>query len=171
MNKILLSLFFVLFAFSSVSSAATVTIDEANLLHTLDANKAVGSGFTDEHDLILNNLNPANTGFKVVFNLTDNESGSIAGLKGELWNGAGTIKIYDILANVGSNPIPPLFLATGNYILKVIADSVASGVFANAEGQQYSLDINAAAVPVPAAIWLFGSALMGLVGFSRRKTN
>jgi hypothetical protein len=167
-----LSLFFVLFAFSSVSSAATVTIDEANLLHTIDANKDVSNvGFTDAHDLVLNNLNPGNTGFKVFFNLTDNESGSIVGLKGELWNGAGTIKIYDILANVGSNPIPPLFLATGNYILKVIADSVAPGVFANAEGQQYSLDINAAAVPVPAAIWLFGSALMGLVGFSRRKTN
>ncbi|MEF3075507.1 VPLPA-CTERM sorting domain-containing protein [Methylobacter sp. Wu1] len=26
------------------------------------------------------------------------------------------------------------------------------------------------AVPVPAAIWLFGSAIMGLVGFSRRKS-
>lgn len=27
------------------------------------------------------------------------------------------------------------------------------------------------ATPIPAAIWLFGSALMGLVGFSRRKGN
>jgi hypothetical protein len=26
-------------------------------------------------------------------------------------------------------------------------------------------------VPVPAAIWLFGSAMAGLVGFSRRKTD
>jgi hypothetical protein len=26
-------------------------------------------------------------------------------------------------------------------------------------------------VPVPAAAWLFGSALMGLVGFSRRKSS
>lgn len=27
------------------------------------------------------------------------------------------------------------------------------------------------ATPIPAAVWLFGSAIMGLVGFSRRKTN
>jgi len=29
----------------------------------------------------------------------------------------------------------------------------------------------ASVVPVPAAIWLFGAALIGLVGFSRRKTT
>ena len=30
--------------------------------------------------------------------------------------------------------------------------------------------IGASVVPVPAAIWLFGSGLLGLVGISRRKT-
>jgi len=34
-----------------------------------------------------------------------------------------------------------------------------------------SVDINVGAVPVPAAVWLFGSALMGLVGVSRRKST
>ena len=29
--------------------------------------------------------------------------------------------------------------------------------------------INASAVPVPAAVWLFGSGLLGLVGVARRK--
>lgn len=29
----------------------------------------------------------------------------------------------------------------------------------------------ASAVPVPAAVWLFGSGLIGLIGFARRKTN
>jgi hypothetical protein len=28
---------------------------------------------------------------------------------------------------------------------------------------------NASAVPLPAAVWLFGSGLMGLVGVSRRR--
>jgi hypothetical protein len=31
------------------------------------------------------------------------------------------------------------------------------------------IDATPSAVPVPAAVWLFGSALMGLTGFSRRK--
>lgn len=30
---------------------------------------------------------------------------------------------------------------------------------------------NVSAVPVPAAVWLFGSAMVGLAGFSRRKAN
>lgn len=38
----------------------------------------------------------------------------------------------------------------------------------NAIASELKLDA-VSAVPVPAAIWLFGSALMGLVGFSRRK--
>jgi hypothetical protein len=31
------------------------------------------------------------------------------------------------------------------------------------------LDLQVSAVPVPAAVWLFGSGLLGLVGFNRRK--
>ena len=30
-------------------------------------------------------------------------------------------------------------------------------------------DVGAAVVPIPAAVWLFGSGLLGLVGFARRK--
>ncbi|MCK5092950.1 MAG: VPLPA-CTERM sorting domain-containing protein, partial [Gammaproteobacteria bacterium] len=30
-------------------------------------------------------------------------------------------------------------------------------------------DVGASVVPVPAAVWLFGSGLIGLVGFARRK--
>lgn len=34
----------------------------------------------------------------------------------------------------------------------------------------YQLDITTSHVPVPGAVWLFGSAIAGLVGFGRRKT-
>ena len=30
---------------------------------------------------------------------------------------------------------------------------------------------NSAVVPIPAALWLFGSGLLGLIGFARRKTS
>ena len=36
-------------------------------------------------------------------------------------------------------------------------------------GLQYSLIITPTAVPIPAAVWLFGSGLLGLVGMARRK--
>jgi len=35
----------------------------------------------------------------------------------------------------------------------------------------YSLAGNVSAVPVPAAIWLFGTGLIGLAGIARRKTQ
>ncbi len=39
------------------------------------------------------------------------------------------------------------------------------------DGSQYNISMRASVVPVPAAIWLFGSALAGLVGVSRRKAS
>lgn len=36
-------------------------------------------------------------------------------------------------------------------------------------GQMGSLDASLTEVPVPAAVWLFGSGLLGLLGFSSRK--
>lgn len=45
--------------------------------------------------------------------------------------------------------------------------SVVWGFSGNTIGSSYSMTITA--VPVPAAIWLFGSGLFGLVGLARRK--
>ncbi|MGZ8250259.1 hypothetical protein [Methylomagnum sp.] len=38
-------------------------------------------------------------------------------------------------------------------------------------GQNYGLQVSAAPVPIPAAAWLFGSAVMGLLGIGRRKST
>ncbi|UCB54105.1 MAG: VPLPA-CTERM sorting domain-containing protein [Thiotrichales bacterium] len=40
---------------------------------------------------------------------------------------------------------------------------------ANATGGSYSMTVNA--VPVPAAVWLFGSGLIGLIAVARRKAS
>ena len=70
----------------------------------------------------------------------------------------------------------------GNFV-KSVAYTVSSGIFSAslsapilgvtdvllAGGAVYNnISFNVAAVPVPGAVWLFGSALMGLMGFSRR---
>ncbi len=36
-------------------------------------------------------------------------------------------------------------------------------------GAAYIIEYEPSAVPIPAAVWLFGSGLLGLIGFSRRK--
>ena len=51
------------------------------------------------------------------------------------------------------------------------ADTAATWTFSANSASSYSMSITAAAtvVPVPAAVWLFGSGLLGLVGVARRK--
>jgi hypothetical protein len=45
----------------------------------------------------------------------------------------------------------------------------ATWTFSAQNASSYSMSITAAVVPVPAAVWLFGSGLIGLVGLARRK--
>ncbi|QPK65383.1 VPLPA-CTERM sorting domain-containing protein [Methylomonas sp. LL1] len=54
-------------------------------------------------------------------------------------------------------------LAAGNYSLWV------GGNGTDNVNEFYKASMSVAAVPVPGAVWLFGSAIAGLVGFGRRK--
>lgn len=64
-------------------------------------------------------------------------------------------------------------LKAGYYLIGyagACADDNANGQgCATAGGQGYNLNISASAVPVPGAVWLFGSALAGFTAFGRRK--
>jgi hypothetical protein len=66
-------------------------------------------------------------------------------------------------ANVTYTVLNPILLGPGSYVLQIRGD--ATGAF----GGSYSGVLNLTAVPVPAAVWLFGSALGGL-GLIRRRS-
>jgi len=85
---------------------------------------------------------------------------------------------YDLFSNVQSNYY---WSAT-----KYMHDADRAWVFGmsnGAQGNDYTYDFvsgydawavqsgDVSAVPVPAAVWLFGSGLIGLVGFARRKQS
>ena len=75
--------------------------------------------------------------------------------------GSGSFFIVDSLYDFDSVPI----LSSGAYSI---------GVSGGSSGQtssimSYQANIVVSSVPVPAAVWLFGSGLIGLVGFARRK--
>ncbi|CAG7857757.1 hypothetical protein MCAMS1_02697 [biofilm metagenome] len=68
------------------------------------------------------------------------------------------------LTQISGNPFGDIWtfsgvLAAGNYDLQLIGKTLT-----DASGYQLRVE-----TPIPAAIWLFGSALMGLTGLSRRK--
>ncbi len=66
-------------------------------------------------------------------------------------------------ANVTYTVLNPIVLGPGSYVLQIRGD--ATGAF----GGSYSGVLNLTAVPVPAAVWLFGSAVAGL-GFLKRRS-
>ena len=66
-------------------------------------------------------------------------------------------------ANVTYTVLNPILLGPGSYVLQIRGD--ATGAF----GGSYSGVLNLTAVPVPAAVWLFGSALGGLGLLKRRR--
>jgi len=59
-------------------------------------------------------------------------------------------------------------LAAGSYLIDFTVFQSALGF--SGGGAAYQL-ASVSAVPVPAAAWLFGSALLGFFGFARRKAN
>lgn len=65
---------------------------------------------------------------------------------------------------VGTELLNIILPTTGAYVLAIGGEGFGFG-----DSYGYNLSAEFAPVPVPAAVWLFGSALMGLAGFRRRR--
>lgn len=68
---------------------------------------------------------------------------------------------------VGANPLE-LTLLAGDYLLKLTGNLFAD-LSDGSSPDVVLYGIRVAAIPVPAAIWLFGSAMIGMFGFTRRR--
>lgn len=83
----------------------------------------------------------------------------------ELWTGHNmtgvlldTVNLLPGQYNSGSSIAP-----AGDYSLHITGLTLP-------DGGTYQIKMTSAPVPLPAAFWLFGSALIGFIGFGRRKT-
>lgn len=111
------------------------------------------------------NQTPGDTG---IFNQTSYRLES-----GDFLNSNGTIlgdDIYRFPLDGFSTFQTTLPLESNDYLLKHIymAGDLSPGEVVSAA---YRWEFNVTAVPVPAAAWLFGTGLLGLIGLARRKGN
>ena len=139
---------------SFFANATSYTVDLFNESQTSDL-ITFGSQFTDTWDLSVD----AGTEVTLTFAPVNIDLGPV------IPGGASVffLHISDFKID-GSGGLVRSFLASVNpYSINVegFSDGIAGGA--------YTVVSTVSAVPVPAAAWLFGSALIGLVSFSRRK--
>ncbi len=151
MKKILVSLFFVMFSFQ-VSAASTPVVDEDSVVFFNEE-----SPFETDHKFALKS-NRGLTEMKLDVAFHDQTAGSVSGFGLQLLK-AGTV-IKELIENT-----------SGSFSMVLATASNYSVRFLGTDGLAGSATLSASAVPVPAAVWLFGSALMGLFGASRRKSS
>lgn len=94
-------------------------------------------------------------------------AGTLADTAGALtdWNLGGTLDLANT-ANWGSDT--KVILQLQNNLL---ADTTLQNELAFIQKKKGGIGITVNPVPVPAAVWLFGSGLIGLVGLARRKAR
>ncbi len=151
----------------STAGAATALTDGGMFQddNTLTGNGAALSDvyeFTLIEDLIAEAYINYTTGANTFANLTF--TWSTGGSVVDIWN------ITDASgAELAVSPFLTTLLSAGSPYTLSVTGTVLDPSGRNLE-TDYSITMFATAVPIPAAFWLFGSALVGFIGFGRRRS-
>jgi len=167
------------FLASGTANATTVFSPEVNtdgsLEHVDFFYVSIPANFTlglfDASDLAFNTALMVNTGNAVSFSPNTTGAGSYTAKNDQ------TLNTIPIPTTLGGNAafILGLFDGTATWLGDSGATDISGGAgrafnvsFTTASGQVMGVDMTLA-VPVPAAVWLFGSGLLGLVAIARRR--
>jgi len=162
---------------ATITWASPVTNVNTNDTFTIDI---IGTGFTSTVDgggvnfsynsNVLNVLsvsvdtNVWDLGVGISAGAIDNAAGAVNGVMVNTWSGVtGGFSVASVTFQAVASGTTGLSLS--EYILNPWA---GAGLLLNPDYVDATVTVSA--VPVPAAVWLFGSGLMGLMGFARRKT-
>ncbi|MEW8321975.1 MAG: VPLPA-CTERM sorting domain-containing protein [Candidatus Thiodiazotropha taylori] len=144
---------------TAVNYNVDLTLGQTHTFNHLHTDTYDYSGtFTDTGTFELTNAGSVNV------SIADNELTSVVDLLS-----VSAFTVYDSSSNalfttsdLVNTVIPLSNLAAGVYTLQFVGD--ADGIF----GAAYNVTVSA--VPLPAAAWLFGTALIGFVAYSARRT-
>ncbi|MCF6203065.1 MAG: VPLPA-CTERM sorting domain-containing protein [Methylococcaceae bacterium] len=174
MKKIFISLVLSLFVLPLTAQAASISIinDQTSGGGTVTNGSGVSAATANHNDIVSDfsdtwvvDVDPAGD----VFSLATSNFFSDFNVEYSL-DGVNFFSYNDVTEVAGQFSIKDLSLQniTG-FTLRIFGTLdgrfTSGGYNVSVEGADVS------SVPVPAAAWLFGSALMGLVGFSRRKSS
>jgi len=150
---------------TGIERIITTTSTPANILGVPEAGFTGGVATNINQDVTTLNdslhLNGANSGVNGVFGTADSANNANFDLYGTLVSqgglvpGGSAITLYGLSGNGGG---------TGN----ALAYNLGTASFS---GGTLSFTGNGNTVPLPAAVWLFGSGLVGLAGISRRRRS
>lgn len=159
MKKIFFSLVFCLLAFQV--NAASITLDESGDFDGFNAPIADPSG----HSITLGGT-PTDGVWETAISIVDVQLDSFIDFGAVIKNSQGVIVAELSKATPGVTLDLALDVYTVDFLGTPGDFSAGWSLIATIRD-----DVDVSAVPIPAAVWLFGSALMGLVGVSRRKSS
>lgn len=165
MKHVLLVISLALVGLSFQASAATKDLGMITDNETF-GNKSVATGFSDTYTFMV----PDN--IETTISLTNsfsgpNRDGFITGFSASVNGGPA----FTLTPNTSSQLLEAAFsdLAANVAHSLLVTGTDVLGRGTGSYGGSFQLSINTSEVPVPAAIWLFGSALLGLTGLKRRQ--
>lgn len=144
----------------SISQTSTATFD-------IDYAQTREYGYFDPYGY----LDPANPGFDSWIEIYD-ANGYMLGMNDNYssYGGAeGSLHSRDDRSEASTDSLIQMKLVAGTYVVGVGRNSYSSGGMSNIPtGAVYQLQV-LTSVPAPAAAWLLGSGLLGLIGVARHK--
>ena len=162
-NKIAGALAFLAAAtLSNAASASSYTVTfDGDGLYANTVDNPVGA-VNDTYNFSLSGLSDASgSATNHILSIGADVVQNISGFNFSIYNSSNAL-----MSSTGSGIDSNFFsLGAGSYY------AVVSGIASGTEGGKYSVSLSTEPqpVPVPAAVWLLGSGLIGLVGVARRK--
>lgn len=144
-------------------NSATVSLAQANAFFTVDGDVAVYFSDLDLVDIQEGSSIAYDAGVQFGNDFPD---AILLGTDSFVQVADGTVETFDVTSNLQSLADDD---GTITLVFAEFADADVAATYAGiGGGQAPTLNIDFQPVPVPAAVWLFGSAVAGLVGMRRR---